>query len=315
MTAPAQASPAMQAAAVSAYEAQQAQLRAQLLAALAAIYASATAAGALTSPAALVRYVDQMVPIVLGSQRAMSAMVVAELSRQVPPAYLRGGPPIVVPPAAVTGAPLRQKAVEQVYSRPFFEAQRAIAAGKSRPEAIAAGYRRLEKVAVTDLQLAQTHTAREFATQLQRRQPDQSTATGNIVGFRRVLSSKPNHCALCIIASTQRYRSFDLMPIHPGCGCRVAMVLGDSDPGQVLDPRLAQEIHNAVRRDLGDAYVDPGGRNGLAAYRDIIVTNQHGELGPVLGVRDHTFTGPGFVALDSTRWVIPPGDAGGAGST
>ncbi len=305
MTAPSQAPAATQAAVLTAYEAQQEQLRNQLLAALAAMWAAAVAAGALASPAAMVRAVARMIPVLLGSQQAMSAMTVAELSRQVPPTI--SGGPIAVPPREVTGATLRQVEMERVYARPFFEAQRQVAAGKPPAEAQRIGYKRLEKIALTDLQLAQTHTAREFATQLQARQPDPD---GNIVGFRRVLSSKPNHCALCILASTQRYRSFDLMPIHPGCGCRVAMIIGDSDPGLVLDPSLVQQLDNIIRRDLGDTYADrPNRKNGFEGYRDIIVTNQHGELGPVLGVRDHTFTGKGFVPLDSTQWVVPPDDA------
>lgn len=280
------------------YQAQQEQLRAQLMAALVAVYSNAVAAGgAIPDPAALAGIIARLVPTILASQQTMVALVTNELHRQT------GQRRIVVSPREVTGAALRGVPIEQVYRRPFTEIGRQLAAGKPPAQALAAGQRRLEKTAVTDLQLVQTHTVRDFATQLQARRPD------TVVGFRRVLSAKPNHCALCILASTQRYRSFDLMPIHPGCGCTVAMIMGDQDPGQVIDPGIAEQIHDIIRRDLGDSYVDAGGRKGLANYRNILVTNDHGELGPVLGVRAHRFTGPDLVPrLGHTR-VNPENDA------
>lgn len=104
-----------------------------------------------------------------------------------------------------------------------------------------------------------------------------------------MLSNNPNHCALCLLTSTVRYTRANLMPIHPGCGCRVLPIYGSEDPGVVLNDRFAEGVHGIVRRDLGESYVDPGGRFGDAHYRDIIITNTHGELGPVLGVRGQHF--------------------------
>lgn len=327
MTAPTTSTTQQAAAAAAAYEAQQDQLRAQLVTALLAIWATTAAASTLPSPAAIARLIARMAPVILGAQQAMTAMVTAELQRQTPPLP---GRPITVDPRRIVGRELRGGVpIETVYHRPFNEVGRQLAEGKPTPKAWEIGADRLTKTALTDLQLAQTHTARDYGTQLEQRlqptaqptqpaqgQPGAQPSTqrpaepvgGEIVGFRRVLSSKPNHCALCILASTQRYHSFDLMPIHPGCGCRVAMIIGDRDPGQVLDENLVIGLHDIIRRDLGETYVDPGGRKGLAHYRDILVTNEHGEIGPVLGVRGQKFTGPDLVPRLPKARINPPGE-------
>jgi len=183
-------------------------------------------------------------------------------------------------------------------------------------EALDAGRRRAESIAQTDLQLAHTHTARSYLDEARartarrreawkalpprerRNTPRPTTGSaGTVVGYRRVLSNRPNHCALCVLASTQRYHRENLMPIHPGCGCTVAPVFSTDDRSDqlVLDPSLAQEVDNIIRRDLGEDYLDrnrsksKGGRSGPDLYKDIVVTNDHGELGPVLGVRGHHF--------------------------
>lgn len=61
-----------------------------------------------------------------------------------------------------------------------------------------------------------------------------------------------------------------------------------SDPGQVIDSPTLELIHNEVERVTGS--VDRSGR--APDYRDLVVTNLHGELGPTLGWRGETFTGP-----------------------
>lgn len=264
----------------AAYEAKQEQLRQALIAAMLGIWAGVAAARAF-SPLDAARFVARMLPISIGAQRAMSALTVAKLSEQVrPPRPIR-----VLPEAVTTPEVLRGKPAEVVYARPFSEIRWQLSQGKTVEQAIDSGRRRAESIFSTDLQLAKTHTAREYI--------DRAAESPNstVVGFRRILSSKPNHCALCILASTQRYRSFDLMPIHPGCGCDVGPIIGTSDPGQIIDPALAGRVHEIVRRDLGQSYVDPGGRLGDAHYRDIVIVNDHGEMGPVLGVRGQNFAG------------------------
>lgn len=277
MTAPTQPTTQQQIDAVA--QAQQAQLRAQLLAALVAIWGLTALTAPLPSPDSLFNLVRMMVPPYLGAQRAMVALVTNELQRQTNT--------VITPTTdANIGHNLRGVPVEQVLMRSFNEVNYQLDLGKSPDEAFALGQQRLEKTALTDLQLAKTHTVRDFATQLQDRNPT------TVVGYRRVLSSNPNHCALCILASTRRYKSFNLMPIHPGCGCNVAMIVGEADPGAFLDDQRVVDLHATIERDLGKKYVAPGGKTSLAHYRDILVTETHGELGPVLAVRDHNFRGP-----------------------
>lgn len=272
-------------AAQATYEAQQAQLRQQLAAAVIAIWAG-VAQSAAFNPYEAAKFVARLLPISLGAQRAMTAITVAQLNAiHQPPT------PIIVSPAATTGAALRGVDPEQYYERPFSEIRLQLSRGKTVEEAVIAGQRRAMSITQTDAQLAHTHTARRFI-QESRRPGRRPGPLGQIVGYRRVLSSNPNHCALCVLASTQRYHRDNLMAIHPGCGCRVMPIYGNSDPGQVINEQYAEQVHEIVRRDLGEKFVDAGGRLGDAHYRDIVITNTHGELGPVLGVRGQHFTGP-----------------------
>ena len=292
------------------FQAQQQQLRAQLAAALIAVWAGVASAQAF-NPQAAAKFVASILPISLGAQRAMSAITVAQMNRMVGPPT-----PIVIAPDAVTGPALRQRDPADYYERPFREVKWRLSQGKPLGEALDAGRRRAESIAQTDLQLAHTHTARSYLDEARartarrreawkalpprerRNTPRPTTGSaGTVVGYRRVLSNRPNHCALCVLASTQRYHRENLMPIHPGCGCTVAPVFSTDDRSDqlVLDPSLAQEVDNIIRRDLGEDYLDrnrsksKGGRSGPDLYKDIVVTNDHGELGPVLGVRGHHF--------------------------
>src|SRR5690606_35409327 len=129
------------------------------------------------------------------------------------------------------------------YRRPDVMLYTALAQGLSLAEAVAAGGHRLADLVSTDLQLANATQARSSLEQ------------GGYRYYRRVLSGSEN-CALCSIASTQRYHVRDLMPIHPGCDCGVEAVEARVDPGQVIDPTVLEEIHDAVGDFTG--FVDRG---------------------------------------------------------
>ena len=162
-----------------------------------------------------------------------------------------------------------------VYERPFVEMWTALKAGKSVTESIQAGATRARSLATTEIQLAKRN-----AGLVARNSNDR------IVGYIRTLSGSEN-CALCYVASTQRYRRGDLLPIHPGCDCGEQPIYGDSDPGQVIDTQLLDATHEAIAQRFG---VSDAGARGID-YRLIQVRN-HGELGPVLTVRGQHFTGP-----------------------
>ena len=90
--------------------------------------------------------------------------------------------------------------------------ERAMQVGRGALEvSIELGGKRLLSLVGTDMQLA----ARQQASYTMQ-------ASGREF-YRRVLTGAEN-CALCAIASTQRYSTADLMPIHPGCDCSVASI-------------------------------------------------------------------------------------------
>jgi hypothetical protein len=95
-----------------------------------------------------------------------------------------------------------------------------------------------------------------------------------IVGYRRVPDA--GACTFCLLISTRRYRDSELSPVHPGCGCTVAPIIADRDPGEVLDTGLVSQLMSA----------DPAlGRRGDARgrARDVSATiHEHGELGPTV---------------------------------
>jgi hypothetical protein len=181
-----------------------------------------------------------------------------------------------IPATALTTSALRNGVSGiTVYERPFVEMWTALKAGKSVSQSIEAGAIRARSLATTEIQLAKRNAGLVARN-----------ANDRIVGYLRTLSGSEN-CALCYVASTQRYRRGDLLPIHPGCDCGEQPIYGDSDPGQVIDEQLLDATHEAIEQRFGVS--DRGAR--AIDYR-LIEVREHGELGPVLTVRGQHFTGP-----------------------
>ncbi|MDP5182171.1 hypothetical protein QOZ88_05940 [Blastococcus sp. BMG 814] len=216
------------------------------------------------------RWIAQVLPLLQAAQGQMASLTDAYLAR------LAGQAAAGLDLSAVTGEALRGVDPAEVYRRPAVTVRTELSRGKPFEAAAAAGLRRALSIATTDLQLAKTHAAR--ANQRAR----------GVRFFRRVLTGAED-CALCVIASTQRYRVGSLSPIHPGCDCGVEDLDVGTDPGQVIDPALLEQAHEAV---TGAGYT--ADRSGRAPdYRKLIVTREHGELGPVIALAGHQFTGPG----------------------
>lgn len=256
-------------------------------------------------------WLDQALPILIGAQQAMGELTTAYLTSMIADMMGAAAPaaaPVAVPAAAapaaaaaavpavqaglvaaataaasgpaaqtVAGAALRGVDPREVYVRPFVTVRAAIGEGRPLREAVALGRQRLEITIKTDMQLAATRTSQRVLAGDRR-----------VVGYRRVPGGGKS-CALCLLASTQRYHRRRLMPIHPGCGCKVAPIVGDQDPGQVIDEDLRDRIHDAVEETIGR--IDFGGRD--PDYRKIVIEHEHGEIGAVMTVRGHKFTGPG----------------------
>lgn len=213
--------------------------------------------------------------------------------------------PVAVRSSDLTDQVLRNGAERaEVYRRPFVEAYTALASNELLRTAVERGAARVSSIAETDVQLASRQAG------LKQRQ-----GNGNIKYYRRVLTGSEN-CALCAIASTQRYTSGSLKPIHPGCDCGEETVYADFDPGQVLDQEGLDSIHEALQQQLGISdrsarsadigkfveYKRPTEETRLADFTEIIATREHGEYGPTLTWRNQEFTGPRDIpgALDTS---------------
>ena len=173
---------------------------------------------------------------------------------------------------------------EEVYRRPAKTLYTELAAGKTFPEAQKIATDRLVGLVRTDLQLSMTHQAQS------------NLGRGGMRMFQRTLSGAEN-CALCAIASTQRYWVEDLLPIHPGCDCGVAPWFGSDT--WVINRQGLEQVHDLVAEQFGDsdrgARILPGGDNPRSDYLDLIVVRQHGEYGPTLTWKADKFTGPNSI--------------------
>lgn len=219
-------------------------------------------------------FLETALPIVQAGQETASSATATYLQMQM---EILGITSTVDPPSfsEVTGAAIRNGIPpEEVYARPFKEVWDALSRGKSIQDAVADGANRLRQLVETDIQLSHTHTARNV---LSRR--------NDVVGFRRVPQGIYT-CALCLIASTQRYHKFDLMPIHPGCDCRVAPIVSETPVRQVIDPELLEQIHKAIQDQFGISARDAR----VLDYRKIPVIHNHGEYGPTLAVAGQNWT-------------------------
>lgn len=161
---------------------------------------------------------------------------------------------------------------EEVYRRPAVAVYSALSDDVPMALAVEAGAARLASLVSMDMQMAKV------------RQADRSMSAGGVSSFRRVLTGQEN-CAMCMIASTQRYHVGTLLPIHPGCDCGVEP-LADGGDEQVIDPDLLDQVHAAVEARTGAA--DRGGR--APDYRKMVAVREHGEYGPTLTWAEDKFT-------------------------
>jgi len=221
------------------------------------------------------RIVAQIAPKVQAGQLQIANLTSAYIASA---ASVRRGErimPVPVNPEVTRG---RGVPAIEVYRRPAKTLYRELSKGKTFDVALAAGASRLGDLVMMDLQMAKV------------RQASASYSATGAQFYGRVLTGLKN-CALCVIASTQRYRSGDLMPIHPGCNCGVKE-LEDGAEEQTLDLDLLRDTHEQVEKFGGAS--DSGGR--APDYRQMIVTREHGEYGPTLTWRDQKFTGPDDLA-------------------
>ncbi len=204
--------------------------------------------------------------------------------------------------------------VQDVYHRSIVEARARVANGASFDEAMASGRSRAVSTARTDVSLANKG---EMARGGELRPW--------VVGYRRVLTGRS--CAFCATASTQRYKSADLLPLHPSCDCDVAEIFGTEDPGQVINRELLTDLKatnveaggrpyvveadGSIRYKRTEKLLGPDGeplrtpsgeirRQVTAGDKVKVEVVEHGELGPMLTDAKHATTTAPELAPSST---------------
>lgn len=195
------------------YQAQRLRLSATVAAAVASAWATNHTNRSAT--------VNQAVQIVTVGQAHMVRLVEAYMATTAL-ATVGVRPPIRLNPADYTIALLRNAAAAAVYGRPFGAYYAFLSNGADTGQAVQAARSSVAKLAATDLQLAQTHAARDWLDQA----AATDTGTLRIVGYRRVLTGPGPHCTLCTLASERTYRISDLLPIHEHCTCTVEPLWG-----------------------------------------------------------------------------------------
>lgn len=222
------------------------------------------------------RWFATVVPLVGAAQVQQATLTAGYIRRAVVEAGAAPTDRSIDPERAVGAAVRNGIPPEEVYRRPFVTVWAALKDGVPWISAVAAGRRRAVTAADLDLQLADRQAAHDaMATQ------------PSVVGWRRVLGAGHN-CGLCIAASTQRYHVGDLRPIHERCRCHTEPIVGEADPGRIINrERLA-----ALKTRMAERNITFGGadRGRLSHIRYDVV--EHGELGPKLVNADHHFTGP-----------------------
>jgi hypothetical protein len=224
------------------------------------------------------RFTAAAVPMVEGAQAALANLTSNYVASVASEALRR---PVAPPPIPHTArARLRLKDPAGVYQRPFVEAYTALRDGDQLDRALGKARLRLREIAEGDMQLAYTHASRAAMEGL----PVGQKPTG----WRRVLIGSEN-CAMCVLASTQRYHREDLNPVHHFCDCTVEPIYGPVHD-RVIEPQLLEQVHAAVKDLTG--VVDRGGR--AVDYRHIMtqIVHEHGELGRMLARPGDRFTGP-----------------------
>lgn len=225
-------------------------------------------------------FLTVVLPVVQGAEVATVRLVAGYMAAMLREATGTAAE-LALDTSQVTGKALRGVEPAEVYTRPIITMRSALAAGRDYKDALRIAGERASDTAETDVLLSQ----RAATDEIVQREP-------RIVGYRRVLTGRS--CAFCATASTQRYHSEDLMPIHNRCDCGVAPIIGDRDTGQVINRGLLKDL-KAASKGRGGSYADARhftvNEDGELEFPKVAV-HEHGELGPVLTDSADHFTGP-----------------------
>lgn len=225
-------------------------------------FAAASVAGAWTvlpghDEANVPAFLNAVVPVVAAAQRASVTLTEAYLARAI------GRQPVGVNVDRLVGAAVRNGTPPtEVYRRPFVTVWSALKDGKPHQDAVQAGLTRATTAAETDVQLSMRQTLTAVGE-----------ANALILGYRRI--PDPGACPFCLLVAGQRYRTDQLMPIHPHCGCGVGVI-------------TTENRHEFTGNPKNDLSVTAGGVDAAVV--------EHGELGPLLVDGTQNFTSEAEIA-------------------
>jgi hypothetical protein len=225
------------------------------------------------------RFQSRVLPVVQAGQRRTVALTDAYLARAT-----RTRPVGLVADDLIGAAVRNGTDPADVYRRPFVQLWSALSNGARFMDAMNAAGVRAAQSASTDVSLTMRASADAFDAQ--------AADEARIVGWERVLD--PDACAYCATASTQRYRSANLDPLHANCQCGIAPVFAEND-------RAIKDFNRQVLSNIKDAnagadrpywearHFRVDGTTGEVILPDVAV-HEHGELGAVLADAAHDFT-------------------------
>lgn len=205
----------------------------------------------------ILRFAKQVAPVVEGGQAQIGNLTAGYLST-LNLIATGSRDSVGIPREAMSSQSLRGVEGVELFQRTGSTIYFGLSQGKPLNMLVAKAGQRAISMARTNLQLSSTHSARIAMSDNQR-----------IIGYRRVLSGS-EVCGICEIASQNKYKTEELMPIHVGCNCSVAPIYGNSDPAKVIDSKI----------ESSDNRADDG-----------IEVHEHGEIGPVLAIKGQHFTG------------------------
>lgn len=223
------------------------------------------------------RFLGVVVPLVTAGQRRTVALTGAYLARAT------GRRNVGLPADRLIGAAVRAGSdPATVYERPFVQLWSALSAGRQFSDALNAAGARASASAQTDISLTMRASAAEF----------NEVMTPAERPWRWVRVPSGESCGLCVTASTQLYKSPDLLPLHDRCDCAVEPVSRDTEKAAkdrnraLLRNLKSQDSYSADAAHLKRLRVDEEGNFVLPEP----ATQVHGELGPVLVDASHEFT-------------------------
>lgn len=194
-------------------------------------------------------FVEALAPVIQGGIDATTALTDAYIAAAINLGTQDGVEVLGVTANTIGG--LRGVDDRTVLRRPMVQMWKALSDGTPFNEARNAARARVEEMASTTVQLSMKDTAEAYA------------GDKRVKGWKRTLTG--NSCGLCAIASTQRYRRPNLMPIHGHCDCGIAPIVGKDDPGQIINKPLYEELSKRGEIDkVTAARVLPNARESLA---------------------------------------------------